>query len=397
MPDERDLTLAILPSTEVFEQFYGSLDVTFEDYLSTYRNDWSWYYAKALADKRTRVVLYMSTLSRSGFQLTPDGYEVRFLRVGVAYRAFSKLPGRQRFLFLRWVSGLVNGLALSGALKRAVTTDAVDLLLVQEYWTGRFDVLARSALPVVAMDQGIRDNNEIRWLKRGAMRRARGLTVLSEVEERKVRALGAGNVAKLTNVVDTDFFARTSRARHKSLLFVGRLYDDQKRVSLLLQALGLLEESWTLDIFGDGESREHLEGLARELALTSRVHFHGFATDRERLREAYQTAGVFVVPSAFEGLPVVLLEAMSCGMACVVTAIPSLADTIHTGVNGIVVDIDLQPRALADGIVQAWALKDALGAAAHATVLSGHSYSSFAADYKAFLRTCIPDADRRHD
>ena len=56
-----------------------------------------------------------------------------------------------------------------------------------------------------------------------------------------------------------------------------------------------------------------LERLAAELGIADRVRYLGFVSRGTELRDLYRRATVLALPSAYEGLPMVLLEAMSCG------------------------------------------------------------------------------------
>jgi glycosyltransferase involved in cell wall biosynthesis len=96
------------------------------------------------------------------------------------------------------------------------------------------------------------------------------------------------------------------------LLTVGRLAES-KNVGFLIRSLARFAGlPWTLDVVGDGETRSELERLVGENGLQGRVVFHGHQGDVHRF---YAAADLFVMPSRLEYLPIVLLEAMSHGLA----------------------------------------------------------------------------------
>jgi glycosyltransferase involved in cell wall biosynthesis len=80
---------------------------------------------------------------------------------------------------------------------------------------------------------------------------------------------------------------------------------------------------WRLVIVGDADHEDaySLE-LKRKAKEDSRIVLTGFLSG-EPLQELYRNAGLFVLPSYYEGLPIVLLEAMSYGLSCVVSDIPA--------------------------------------------------------------------------
>lgn len=104
----------------------------------------------------------------------------------------------------------------------------------------------------------------------------------------------------------------------RRLLFVGRLI-RAKGVDHIIRALTRLPEEVELTIAGDGPHRTSLERLARELGLDRRCHFLG-RVSHEELDAVYQAAGVFVFPSLRDSGGAVVLEAMSHGLPCVVSA-----------------------------------------------------------------------------
>ena len=131
------------------------------------------------------------------------------------------------------------------------------------------------------------------------------------------------NLVHITNSVDIDHFkpADPCTAREsKSICFVGRL-EEQKGLEFLLKALDIVrkkEATCKLFLVGDGELRPYLEALSTELKLENHVRFVGTTDD---VLSYYRAAHVFVLPSLSEGLPLSLLEALSCGLPVIATAI----------------------------------------------------------------------------
>ncbi|HZK72189.1 MAG TPA: glycosyltransferase family 4 protein [Clostridia bacterium] len=89
-------------------------------------------------------------------------------------------------------------------------------------------------------------------------------------------------------------------------------------------------------VLGDGVLKDRLKKKVKELNLEDRVLFKGHVSKRD-LISYYQNALIHVIPSHYEGLPTVLLEAMSCGLAVVATAVSGNIDVISSEDNGILV------------------------------------------------------------
>lgn len=111
---------------------------------------------------------------------------------------------------------------------------------------------------------------------------------------------------------------------------VGRL-TAQKDYATLLQALSRLPAdapAWRCIVAGEGELRPGLEQSARDLGLSDRFRLGGLVSDVGGLLAA---ADVFCLPSRFEGLPLVLLEAMAAGLPVAAFAIDGVVDVVAEG------------------------------------------------------------------
>lgn len=104
--------------------------------------------------------------------------------------------------------------------------------------------------------------------------------------------------------------------KEKVVLFVGNLNIHQKRADLLLPIWSKVYKKlpeWRFIIVGDGDHRNAMEAFVKEEKL-ERVEFIG----RANPDAFYEKASVFIMPSAFEGFPNVLIEAQSFGVVPVV-------------------------------------------------------------------------------
>lgn len=102
------------------------------------------------------------------------------------------------------------------------------------------------------------------------------------------------------------------------LLFAGRLH-PQKDPLLLLDALALIKDSRAhLLVAGEGELAEPMKEKAANLGLSNRVTFLGSLPYQE-LADLHRVASSCVLSSAYEGLPLVVLEALACGTPIVTT------------------------------------------------------------------------------
>ncbi len=117
-------------------------------------------------------------------------------------------------------------------------------------------------------------------------------------------------------------------------LAVGRL-DPAKDYPAMLGAFSELSRSRpdaTLAIAGDGPLRDELRSLVRRLGLEDRVMLLGLRRDVPRLLQA---SDALVLSSAWEGMPVAVLEAMAARRPVVATAVASVPEMLEHGVSGL--------------------------------------------------------------
>jgi glycosyltransferase involved in cell wall biosynthesis len=159
-----------------------------------------------------------------------------------------------------------------------------------------------------------------------------------------------GRYEVVPNVVDTTVFHPPSPGSSRPvagaplrLLNVASL-EEKKRHADLLEAVARLRDRGTeatLDIVGEGSLRGALQAQAGRLGLDAVVRFHGSQSAAE-VAGLMRAADVFVLPSRFENLPVVLIEAMASGLPSVATSVGGVPEVLD-GESGVLVapgDVD---------------------------------------------------------
>ncbi len=156
------------------------------------------------------------------------------------------------------------------------------------------------------------------------------------------------NFERFARADGTDVRARLLEKRFSEIaLYVGRLAPE-KDVPSLLRAVSILAPSrpgLCLVVVGKGAEETRLRSLAAELSLEERVMFAG-AVENEELPAYFQACDVFVLPSLYEGIPTVLIEAASSGKPVVATGTRNVTDVVLREHTGLVVPI-ADPAALA--------------------------------------------------
>ena len=181
------------------------------------------------------------------------------------------------------------------------------------------------------------------------------------------------------NGTDPEFFSPGPvQGNTPTILVVGTLLAG-KGHELALRAVGKLKDSHPdlqCRIIGEGADRDRFASLARELGVGDRVLFLG-RQSRSEVADAMRNCTVFVLPSRYEGLGCVYLEAMACGKPIIGCRGQGIDEIIHDGVNGALIPVDgldelVQKLQTLLGDAQ---LRERIGHAARRTILDNLTLS----------------------
>ncbi len=187
----------------------------------------------------------------------------------------------------------------------------------------------------------------LRWAMGHSYRRAHHIVAVSDGASGELsRMLGVPpeDIKTIYNPVDLPEVVRKSRdfmpdlPRGTTIIAAGRL-DAAKDYPTLLRAFAIVQDKMpaTLVILGEGELRDQLTKLANELGISDRISMPGFVANPYAWMSK---ASLFVMSSAWEGLPTVLIEAMACGTPVVSTDCPSgPAEILEAGKWGRLVPV----------------------------------------------------------
>lgn len=291
---------------------------------------------------------------------------------------YSAKPRRRRFRFMapvEWMGQLSFILAVAWAVSlRRWTADVVHVH--ESHWLAGFAhwVAERLHAPVVCTEHnGIEalawpGMPDVPWLSCWKRRR-NGCLFLSispairrSLEEKGVPAL---RIVDVLNGVEIP--TQTAKvAEQNEIIYVGNFTQGAaKAFDVLFQAWGKvhrLESAARLHIYGGGDA-EPWKRFAREAGCGDSVLFQGKTNS---VTEKLLAAGVFVLPSRWEGLSCALLEAQAAGLPAVVSDIEGNLEIVEDGVNGLVVPVE-NPDALSLAILRLYRsppLRQLMGAAA---------------------------------
>ncbi|WP_082679248.1 glycosyltransferase [Sphingobium cupriresistens] len=380
-----------------------------------------------LPGTRRKVVLFAYMLSQGGTDrvtallargYADAGFDVELLvlcRGGTAQSLLSDMIGplvSVRYISQRSTWRTIDLVRLFPALVRALRTAAPDVLISTANNTAWVCTYARKIAQVETAKLVLKTTNPVigsrhrgpirklrRWGYGKAFSHASAIWTLSGAETRLLEVgypQAARRIRTVINPYVTDAMlspdADTSTTTSPLVLGIGRL-TRQKRFDLLISAFALVRrEDARLLIFGDGPDRKRLEQLVTALGLTDRVTLPGYVPD---VAEWLKRADLFVLPSRYEGLPAVALEAMAANCPVLSTDCFAAARSLLGSATGCGIIDKADPAYLAQMIDNRLDSKKPTTLRA---IAQGHSVAAGIADHVRALcelwddgRTCRPD------
>lgn len=148
------------------------------------------------------------------------------------------------------------------------------------------------------------------------------------------------NVVVIPNGVDLSKKWQAQPSKSTNIISIGR-FETGKRQHLLIEAFAKIAEDfpeWTLSFWGSLDNKEYVDMcklLAKKLGMSSeRVKFCGVTKET---KSVYEQAAIFVLPSAYEGFPLVLLEAMSASLPVIALEdCEAATHIVEPGINGLI-------------------------------------------------------------
>lgn len=183
------------------------------------------------------------------------------------------------------------------------------------------------------------------WLRKKmtklVVRDAEVVTTVTENLATAMKAHGLNNerYVVLPNVVDTDLFQPTEHHHEvPRIIHISCFEDKSKNISGLLESLRLVANQgcdYEAVLIGEGMDYEAMKQKAHEMSLDDKVRFTGLLQGKALVDEL--ASGDFLVLSSnYENMPVVILEALSCGLPIVSTHVGGISEMVNDS-NGILV------------------------------------------------------------
>jgi teichuronic acid biosynthesis glycosyltransferase TuaC len=239
---------------------------------------------------------------------------------------------------------------------------------------------------------GALTGNWCRRVAEEAYRSASAVICISQKVREQVISKTRANATLVYNGVDTEkFFPEIEPSAQLKFLSVGNLTAIKGHALLLRAFARVLTDvpDSSLEIIGDGPEREKLAGLTAKLGIASSVHFSG-PQDRDYVADAMRQCAVFVLPSTYEGLGCVYLEAMACAKPAIGCRGQGIEEVIEQGKSGMLVtpesEHELTGAMLA--LLRDEDLRQRMGANARAAILDRFTLRHQAQQLAEIYRRC---------
>lgn len=135
-----------------------------------------------------------------------------------------------------------------------------------------------------------------------------------------------------------------------SCLFVGQ-HIWEKGIDIIADALREIDGRipFRMNFVGNGYALDSLKRRIQDYGLGDRVKVNGIVTDREKLKQFYAAADLFLFPSFYDNAPLVLREAAACGTPALLLRNSTASEVITHGMNGFL--LERSPKAYADEMI----------------------------------------------
>jgi len=209
-----------------------------------------------------------------------------------------------------------------GLIAKSISEQLKIPAVLSEHWTGY--------LP----EDGRYKGAFLKYVTKKIVKKAKAITTVSNHLANQMISLGLkGNYVTISNVVDSELFNYKKKEGDKiSLIHVSSLDDAQKNVTGLLRAFQKIKkkhQELELIIVGSGPNEQLIKRLSNELGLTTRgVTFVGHKTEIE-LATYFQQADALILNSLYENQPVVILEALCCGIPVISSDVGGIGENVN--------------------------------------------------------------------
>ncbi|MDZ7949484.1 glycosyltransferase family 4 protein [Nostoc sp. DedQUE09] len=375
---QQSATIALMPCGALFEDYYDTINVSFETLRTEQTGTWMFNYIDALKLVEVQTVLFFVSGRVNEvlkFRHEPTGATVCILPAPRLHQAFRKIAARFVFPKFKLLNKIANRLIKSldsyfvlpvALIKQELKQENCCAILFQDYHNPSFDVcvfLGRMMqLPVFATFQGGIEPSSFLELptRLVALHLCQGLIIASQTEAQIVHNkywVTLKKVSRIFNPIDTTNWRRFDCETIKTelgipleakvIIYHGRIEIKKKGLDVLLDAWKKIchrrpDQTLRLLLVGTGTDAPSLQQKIVRENLRDIVWINEYIRDRNAIQRYLSAADVYTLPSRHEGFPVAPLEAMASSLPVVATNVQGIPEIFESGEmsGGLIVPID---------------------------------------------------------
>lgn len=282
--------------------------------------------ANAMAEQKDKTIYIISMYSKKGqapsYEVNED---IRVLHLNL--HGNSKLEWMKIYSkYIRESNKIIEKYHLTHLIG---TTHAINSLIT--FMHGRVKKIGCEHMSYAACPKSSQVIRRITYNKLDAV------VLLTNMDAKHYSFVKNNKVFVIPNISSFDC-VNPARLKNHRTISIGRL-TKQKGFDLLVSAISLIKDQvgdWEFNIYGDGEDKEWLLSLIADNALQDVVHI---LPPVKNIKDKYLESSLYIMSSRWEGLPMVLIEAQSCGLPIVSFNCPEgPADIVHNGKDGILIE-----------------------------------------------------------
>ena len=168
---------------------------------------------------------------------------------------------------------------------------------------------------------------------------ASSIIAVSEFSRKMALKKYAVDVQVIPNGIDYENIKVHAVETHAvpQIVFAGRFVPQKNLLQLVKVCETIQDLSWHCTLIGDGQDRQAVEQAIRDANLENRISITGWVTPEE-VTGIFKHSDIFFLPSKSEGLPISGIQAMTCGLALVLSNTGGNPEIVESGKNGFVID-----------------------------------------------------------
>ncbi|ANU37719.1 glycosyltransferase [Vibrio scophthalmi] len=245
-----------------------------------------------------------------------------------------------------------------------------DLVSITDYYRDEVPIISMSHTDT-SREAPFMSSREVKAMEKAALCQVLLPSYIDAVKKHVSTKL---DVVALGNAIP-DFHGDCDSSR-KSIIYMARIEKNKQQHKLISCFADIdisVRSEWRIELYGsnaDPEYRKHLDSLIENRGLSGHVFFHG-VTDQVELK--LKQSSICAFPSAFEGFPLALSEAMSSGLACMgFSACSGVNEVLSHKNNGLLANNDTEFTQLLSSLMEDEKYRCELGKKAYISISSYH-------------------------